>query len=44
LEVSEWLRAHSLPAHNARFAVAAEEPGTAFVPVAPEQWREVLCL
>ena len=41
---NEWLRAHHLPAHNAHFAVAAEEPGTAFVPVAPEQWREVLCL
>jgi transposase len=39
-----WLREYYLPAHNARFAVAAEEPGTAFVPVAPEQWREVLCL
>ena len=39
-----WLRAHYLPAHNARFAVAAEEPGTAFVAVSPEQWREVLCL
>ena len=39
-----WLRAVYLPAHNARFAVAAEAPGTAFVPVAPEQWREVLCL
>ena len=39
-----WLRAHYLPAHNARFAVAAEQDGTAFVPVAPAQWREVLCL
>ena len=39
-----WLRAVYLPAHNARFAVAAQEPGTAFVPVAPAQWREVLCL
>jgi transposase len=39
-----WLRAVYLPAHNARFAVPAEEPGTAFVPVAPAQWREVLCL
>ena len=39
-----WLREVYLPAHNARFAVAAEEPGSAFVPVAPEQWREVLCL
>jgi transposase len=32
-----------LPAHNARFAVRAELEGSAFVPVAPEQWREVLC-
>ena len=39
-----WLREIYLPAHNARFAVAAEEEGTAFVAVAPEQWREVLCL
>lgn len=39
-----WLREHYLPAHNARFAVAAEQDGTAFVPVAPAQWREVLCL
>ena len=39
-----WLRAHYLSAHNARFAVAPQERGTVFVPVAPEQWREVLCL
>lgn len=39
-----WLREVYLPAHNARFAVAAEAEGTAFVAVAPEQWREVLCL
>ena len=32
-----------LPAHNARFAVAADLEGSAFVPAAPEQWREVLC-
>ncbi len=32
-----------LPDHNARFAVAAEQPGTAFVACRPEQWREVLC-
>lgn len=32
-----------LPEHNARFAVAAEQKGSAFVPCAPEQWREVLC-
>jgi transposase len=39
-----WLRATYLPAHNARFAVPAEEPGTAFVPATTGQWREVLCL
>jgi hypothetical protein len=39
-----WLREVYLPAHNARFAVAAEAEGTAFVAVAPQQWREVLCL
>ena len=33
-----------LPAHNARFAQAPEEPGSAFVPARPEQWREVLCV
>jgi len=33
-----------LPEHNARFAVAAEEPGSAFVPCRSEQWREVLCV
>lgn len=32
-----------LPAHNARFAVAAAEPGSAFVPCPPAAWREVLC-
>jgi len=33
-----------LEEHNARFAVAAEEPGSAFVPCRPEQWREALCV
>ena len=32
-----------LPAHNARFAVAPEQNGSAFVACAPEQWRDVLC-
>ena len=39
-----WLREVYLPAHNARFAVVAEQEGTAFVAVASEQWRDVLCL
>jgi transposase len=33
-----------LPDYNGRFAIAAAEPGTAFVPVAPAQWQEVLCV
>jgi len=32
-----------LAEHNARFAVAAEQPDTAFVACRPEHWREVLC-
>jgi transposase len=32
-----------LPAHNARFAVAAAEPGSAFVACPPAAWRDVLC-
>jgi len=33
-----------LPDYNARFAVAAAEPGSAFVPVARMQWHDVLCV
>ncbi len=32
-----------LAEHNARFTVAAAEPGSAFVACRPEHWREVLC-
>ena len=32
-----------LPAHNLRFAVAAAEPGSAFVACPPEACRDVLC-
>jgi transposase len=32
-----------LPAHNLRFAVAATEPGSAFVACPPEACRDVLC-
>jgi transposase len=39
-----YIREVYLPEHNARFAVAAAEPGSAFVAVAPAQWQEVLCL
>jgi len=33
-----------LPAYNARFAIAAAEPGSAFVPVGIAQWQDVLCV
>ena len=33
-----------LPDYNGRFAIAAVEPGTAFVPVARTQWQDVLCV
>ena len=32
-----------LPEHKARFAVAPEQDGSAFVACAPEQWRQVPC-
>ncbi len=32
-----------LPGHNARFAIQPAEAGSAFVPVAENQWRDVLC-
>ena len=33
-----------LPDYNCRFAVAAAEPGTAFVAVPAAQWHDVLCV
>jgi transposase len=41
---NRYIREVYLPEHNARFSVAPEEPGSAFVPVEPAQWRDVLCL
>ncbi len=38
-----WLREVYRPARNARFAVAAQQTGSAFVPVAGVDLREVLC-
>lgn len=38
-----WLRQTYVAQHNARFAVTAEQPGTAFVPVPGIDLREVLC-
>lgn len=33
-----------LPAHNARFAVEPEQPGSAFVPDVAGVWRDILCV
>lgn len=38
-----WLREACIMQHNARFAVAAEQPGSAFVAVPGADLREVLC-
>ena len=38
-----WLRESYVAQHNARFAVAAEQPGSAFVAVPGVNLREVLC-
>jgi hypothetical protein len=40
---NRFIRDVYLPAHNARFAVAPAEAGSAFVAVAQSQWRDILC-
>jgi transposase len=41
---NRWLAEVYLPEHNARFAVAAEQDGSAFVADAAQAWREILCV
>ena len=41
---NRFLREVYLPRHNARFATAAAETGSGFVPVQELQWRDVLCV
>jgi transposase len=41
---NRFIREVYLPAHNARFAVEPAEEGSAFVPVAEAQWRDILCI
>jgi len=41
---NRFLREDYLPRHNARFAIAAAEAGSAFVPVTEAQWRDVLAI
>ena len=39
-----FIRDVYLPAHNARFAIAAEQPGTAFVAIPGVDLDEILCV
>jgi transposase len=39
-----WLAATYMAEHNAAFAIAAQEEGTAFVPDRLGAWREILCI
>jgi len=41
---NRWLAETYIPAHNAQFAVAAEQPGSAFVADSAGAWREILCI
>ena len=41
---NRWLAEVYLPEHNVRFAVAAEQDGSAFVADAAQAWREILCI
>ncbi len=41
---NRFLREVYLPAHNARFAVAPEQPGSAFVPDRLAAYRDILCV
>jgi transposase len=41
---NRWLAETYIATHNAQFAVAAEQPGSAFIPDRAEAWREILCV
>lgn len=41
---NRWLAEVYLPEHNARFAVPAEQDGSAFVADTAQAWREILCV
>ena len=41
---NRFLKEVYIPAHNARFAVPAQEPGSAFVPIARADLAEILCI
>jgi transposase len=41
---NRWLSESYIAEHNARFAIAAEQEGSAFVADRLEAWREILCV
>jgi transposase len=41
---NRFLKATYIATHNARFAVKPAEAGSAFVPAAEAQWRDILCI
>ena|SRR5208282_2063588 len=41
---NDWLRETFIAEHNERFAIAAEQEGSAFVMDATGAWREILCI
>jgi len=41
---NRWLRETYIPEHNTRFAVAAEQEGSAFVADGMAAWRDILCV
>jgi transposase len=41
---NRWLAETYIPSHNAAFAVAAEQPASAFVADTAGAWREILCI
>jgi transposase len=41
---NRWLREVYVAEHNARFAIAAEQKGSAFVADTTGAWREILCI
>src|SRR6201992_3972106 len=41
---NRWLREVYIAEHNARFAIEAEQEGSAFVAAASGAWREILCI
>lgn len=41
---NRWLAQLYVPEHNARFAVPAEQDGSAFVAATAQAWRDILCI